>query len=352
MAKARKLKSGSWNIQVYDYTDQNNKRHYHSFTADTKAEVEFMAAKYNRVRTVVHKPKYDLTVLEAIERYIELSEVLSPTTLSSYEKIKKYAFQPIMNTKVRKLDDSAMQYAINMEAKRLSEKTGRVLSPKTIKNEYGLISAALKTTCDVTFRIRLPKYQKKVKEYPQPEEVLNAIRGSNIELPCLLAMWLSFSMSEVRGILCSSVKDGYIFIDRVLVDVDSKPVLKENAKVETRLRKHKIPPYLMQLIESTETYKTYVNTHQDGALIPLNRNQIYGRWQTICSHNNLALSFHDLRHLNASIMLMLNVPEKYAMERGGWKTPYVMKSVYQHTFSKERVKTDNQIDQYFDTLIN
>ena len=59
------------------------------------------------------------------------------------------------------------------------------------------------------------------------------------------------------------------------------------------------------------------------------------------------MSFHDLRHMNASVMLALNVPDKYAMERGGWSTNHVMKSVYQHTFSAERKAVDDRIDDYF-----
>ena len=65
----------------------------------------------------------------------------------------------------------------------------------------------------------------------------------------------------------------------------------------------------------------------------------------------LDITFHDLRHLNASVMLALNVPEKYAMERGGWKTPNVMKNVYQHTFSAQRIQIDSQINDYFNAII-
>jgi hypothetical protein len=36
MAKAQKLPSGSWRYLVYDYTDSQGKKHYKSFTADTK----------------------------------------------------------------------------------------------------------------------------------------------------------------------------------------------------------------------------------------------------------------------------------------------------------------------------
>ena len=51
MATAKKLPSGSWRCQVYDYTDANGKRHYKSFTSDNpttkgKRAAEKMAADY------------------------------------------------------------------------------------------------------------------------------------------------------------------------------------------------------------------------------------------------------------------------------------------------------------------
>lgn len=47
---------------------------------------------------------------------------------------------------------------------------------------------------------------------------------------------------------------------------------------------------------------------------------------------------HSLRHTNASIMLSLNTPDKYAMERGGWSSDKTMKQTYQHTMSETRKK--------------
>ena len=50
-------------------------------------------------------------------------------------------------------------------------------------------------------------------------------------------------------------------------------------------------------------------------------------------------------------MAVLRIPDKYAQERGGWKTDHIMKSTYMQTFSSERAAIDNQIDQYMqDTL--
>ena len=46
MAKTQKLPSGVWRALVYDYTDLDGKRHYESFTEDTKKEAELMAAEF------------------------------------------------------------------------------------------------------------------------------------------------------------------------------------------------------------------------------------------------------------------------------------------------------------------
>lgn len=55
--------------------------------------------------------------------------------------------------------------------------------------------------------------------------------------------------------------------------------------------------------------------------------------------------------MNASIMLMLGVPDKYAMERGGWATNTTLKAVYQHTFSDERKSVDDKINGFFEDLL-
>ena len=55
--------------------------------------------------------------------------------------------------------------------------------------------------------------------------------------------------------------------------------------------------------------------------------------------------------MNASIMLKLGIPDKYAMERGGWITTHTLKKVYQHTFSDERIAVDDKIDSYFEEIM-
>ena len=43
MSKARKTKSGSWRVTVYDYKDSTGKVHQKTFTAETKREAERLA---------------------------------------------------------------------------------------------------------------------------------------------------------------------------------------------------------------------------------------------------------------------------------------------------------------------
>ena len=75
------------------------------------------------------------------------------------------------------------------------------------------------------------------------------------------------------------------------------------------------------------------------------------KFYKLLEEHDYHMTFHDLRHLSASVMLMLNIPDKYAMERGGWSTNSTLKSVYQHTFSEERKQVDKKIDDYFNKLI-
>ena len=80
---------------------------------------------------------------------------------------------------------------------------------------------------------------------------------------------------------------------------------------------------------------------------------IYKRFSRLLEANGVQhMTFHDLRHMNASVMLALGIPDKYAMERGGWSSPHVMKSVYQHTFTAERQAADDKIDDYFNDILD
>lgn len=353
MAKAKKLKSGNWNIRVYDHTDSSGKIHFKSITAPTKSECVYLAAKWRQERPERSKITDLTTVGDAVDKYIDRCEFLSPATVFRYKQMRDSGIFPdLMSMRAADLTRDIVQESINKASRRHTKQTGNKVSPKTIHNEWGLVSAALNEICGISFQVKLPKKQRQPKQYPEPKQVLSVILGSDIELPCLLAMWCSFSMSEIRGLKCSSIRDGCVFIDQVRVCVGGVDVEKKNAKTPTRNRMQVLPLYLLQKIEQLPCYQEYERSGTDSFIVPYSRNILYKRWKKISTAAGIDLSFHDLRHMSASIMLALNIPEKYALERGGWSTPAVMKTVYQHTFSSQRQKADAMVNDYFTELIN
>ena len=60
--------------------------------------------------------------------------------------------------------------------------------------------------------------------------------------------------------------------------------------------------------------------------------------------------FHDLRHYNASVMLALGIPDKYAMARMGHSTPNMLQNVYQHLLSEKEKEVSDNINNFFNNL--
>ena len=85
MAKPKKknqLPSGQFRVQVYDYTDDDGKKHYKSFTAASKKLAQLAAAEWKANKDKPAPVVNDLSINEAAKRYLEVKkDVLSPSTL-------------------------------------------------------------------------------------------------------------------------------------------------------------------------------------------------------------------------------------------------------------------------------
>lgn len=334
MANAKKLPSGNYRVRLYLGKDENGKDKYKSFTAPTKKQAETAAALYS-----IQKKKEDsagMTVGQAIDSYISSKEnILSPSTIGGYRLTRKNHIQGLMDVKLDDLTNAEIQKEFNTEAKRLS--------PKTLRNAHGLLSAALAMYLpDFTLHTTLPAKQHKIKNLPSPEEVIKAVKGTRIELPVLLALWLSLRMSEVRGIRYKDIDGNTLTIQNTKIKFGAVEFEREQTKTFKSTRVLEIPEEIMKLIDTGEP---------DEYLIKLKAQTITKILKRIIKENTgKEMTFHDLRHLNASVMLELGVPEKYAMERGGWSSAHTLQTVYQHTFTEKRKSVDKQIDDYFRQL--
>lgn len=328
--KAQKLPSGSYRARVMVNGTAK------SFTAETAREAVRLANEWKYLRNA---PRKDMTVAAAIDAYIaSISDIRSPSTIAGYRKIKNNQFQCLMQIRLSRLTQADVNVAVNAEKK-------KGLSAKTIANAHGLLAAVLRVYYpELILNTRLPQQKKRPKVLQSsPSEIYAAVKGSAIELPVLLAMCLSLSMSEIRGLKKTDIQSGILHVQRSKVYVDRRQVVKDELKEENRDRYLAVPDFITELIDKVET--DYITE--------LSGSAINKRYTTLLRKAGLPhMTFHDLRHVNASVMHLLGVPDKYAMERGGWKTDHTMKSVYQNTFSAERQKFDAIIDSFFENVVS
>lgn len=336
MAKAKQLPSGSWRIRVYDKIENK----YVSFTSQLpgkagKATAELMAREYQLgIRKKIEKSK---TVGDCIDSYIESKEnILSPSTIDGYKRIKKNSLAELCDISVSELSALDIQKHIN--------ELSLTKSPKTVISAHGLLVAVLKVYVpELNVRTTLPKKQKKIKQLPAVKDVIRAIKGTDIEIPCLLAIWCTLRMSEVRGAKRSNIHGNILTIEDTVITVGGEHIERTATKTVESTRQVHLPDILLNLINALPENQEYLTEYT--------QSQIYKRFQRYLSEAGVQhISFHDLRHLDASVMAMLNIPEKYAMERGGWSSPHIMKSVYQHTFTSEREAIEEKIDDYFNSI--
>lgn len=336
MANAKQLPSGSWRVRVYD----KDTGKYISFTSKLpgkagKNEAELMAREY--LAGLRQKKEIGKTIGECIEEYITLKEnILSPTTIDGYRKEQRNSLAELCDIPLKELTPTMIQAHVN--------KLALTKSPKTIRNAHGLLVSVLNVFApDMRIHTTLPKPQKKYKQLPEVSEILRVIIGTEIELPCLLAMWCSLRMSEIRGAKKTDIHDGVLTVRDTVVTVQGEHIEKHSTKTIESTRQIALPERVICLINALP--------EEQDKLTLLSGQAIYKRFTRLLEREGVSpMTFHDLRHLNASVMLALNIPEKYAMERGGWSSPHIMKSVYQHTFSAERQAVDKKINAYFDSI--
>lgn len=334
MATAKKLPSGNYRCRVYDNKTKTTK----SFTAPTKKEAEYLAAEWLADRKP--KPTINKTFFDACEDYIALkSEILSPTTIDKYRCIfEKQITEGFRQAKLGSLDGIAIQSEINQLSAQYS--------PKTVHNIHGLISAVLRTYVPgLHYNITLPKIQKHFRDIPSADEIIPIFHGDEIEVFVLLAVWQGLRESEILGLKKSDVKNGILTVNRVVVRITGgKVIVKDTAKTVDSRRPLILPKRIQELIAA-------VPVGDDDFLTTLTGNAIYKRFILRMKKAGYpGITFHDLRHVNASTMHLLGVPDKYAMERGGWSNSATLQKVYQETFSAERLIVDQRIDNYFENI--
>lgn len=333
--KATKLPSGSWRVSLMVDGQRI------SITEPTKKAAESKAAA---IKSGAKKAaaKTELTVGEAFDRYIDSKEaVLSPSTIRGYRHIKKDLLPPLSVELLDSLTQEKVQRWVNGLVRQKK-------SPKTVSNAHGLLSAVLSMyRPDYALHTTLPQKVKQEIAIPTEDEaakIFKACRGTMHELPIMLAMWLGLRESEIRGLKWEDITGEYLFVRRAVVRSDDG-FAEKTTKSYSGTRKIHLPQYLIDLLGKQERTSEYI--------VPVSGHAMYMGFTRICKKAGLPhFRFHDLRHLNASVMLAVGMPNKYAQERMGHATDNMLKTTYQHTIKEEKKKYDEKIDERFKSLFD
>lgn len=323
--KPVQLPSGSWRCQIM----RDGKRY--SFTADNPAAAIALAMGDK-------KTPQGVTLGACIDEYILFrSAVLSPSTLLSYQSYRAHRFQPYMNIKVSEIDRRTLQRMVNEEA--------RQVSPKTVKNAWGLVSASLSEYGLDTSGIILPAIPRKERPYLTAQEVLafcRAVRGEQCEIPALLAL-CSLRRSEIYALTWEDVdlQNMTVAVHRATVKGEDGFVTKDTTKTETSTRI--VPIIIPQLVDALKAYKP-----KSGRIVQGYPNTLYNQINRACVSAGLpCVGVHGLRHSFASLCHYMGINELECAKIGGWSDLGTMKKIYTHLSDRQITDAAQKLTQFF-----
>lgn len=340
MAKAKRLPSGNYNVSVYDYTDENGKRRYKSFTAPTLKEVNFLAAQY-QLNKKKEKQENTIRVGEGIDEYLKArSDVLSPSTYKNYLSMRKLYFGEIEKIKLSDLDVKMLQPWINKLSLRLSQ--------KTIKNIWGLLTASYSVYYpDRRLSVDLPQKVKAKIIIPKESEVkalLAASEGTPVEIAILFACCLGMRRSEIVAVDWKNVdlQNKTLDVHEVVVIGIGNKEFRKYPKSYAGSRTLVLPELLVRRLEQVP------EKERTGPVVSLNGNVIYKRFSRLLEQCKIRhYRFHDLRHYFASVMHSLGIPSKYAAMRMGHADETMIMRVYQHIMDTTENESTKKLNEYF-----
>ena len=333
MATARKLPSGAYRALVfkgYSYVDGRKKRDYESFTAPTKDEAELMAAQW---RTERKERKKNLTVKAALEAYISAKEnVLSPSTIRGYNAILS-RFEKLDDVRIRDLTSLKLQEWI-------SEMSGK-LSYKSVKNTYGLLTAALALHgVNKQFNVQLPARIKKDYYLPSDDDIIKALsacEGTELWIAIMLARYYSLRRSEICALDSTDLSGNVLTIQKGMVfNKNNEWIVKPFPKTYDSFRQLVIAEPLLSVLSA-----------KSGRLVNYNPNALTNQFAALLRSCKIPeFSLHTLRHAFASSAALLGVPDFYTARLGGWRQgSSVLKEIYQNVNKEELLKQQSLLNE-------
>lgn len=311
--KAYKLKSGHWRAQA-NYTI-DGKRFRKSFTASTKRKAEMLAIMFLDER---REAPEKITLETAARHYIEgRQNVLSPTTLAEYRHIVS-RYPDLFGRMVSEIDQRTVQIFVS----RISSDH----SPKYVRNVHGFVASVLKTCRpDLVLHTAMPQNIRTDLYTPTKEDMkrlLAAVKGTDMEVPVLLASMGSLRRSEVCALDREDIRPtGAVRVSKALVRDQGGGFKVKTTKTTAGDRTTWIPP---------KVAKRILEITKPGPVTDLKPDMLTRKLPKILDSLGLPrFRFHALRSYYATTMHAAGIPDKFIQQFGGWSDVQTLQRHYE-----------------------
>lgn len=290
--------------------------------------------------------------------------------MNAIEEIRKH----LGKYKLRKLTSIAIREYISSLSKDGARRDGKAggLSPKTIKNRYGLVSVICKYGVDNGWmkenpckNMVLPKYKiKEPKSYTEDEVevLLEKLESVDIKHKVLvnIALTCGLRRGELMGIEWKDInfEKKYIDIRRGSQYIQNQGTRETGLKTEKSYRSITVPNGLIEILMEykkwqdnekekagdlwVENDRLFVNDIGE----PLNPDSMYQWWTRFLKRNGLRhMSLHGLRHTSISILISNNEDIVEVSRRSGHSKVGTTLNKYSHLFKDMNRRSADILDR-------
>ena len=359
--RKRTTKSGITTYQVIveeesSFANGKRKRYYKTIQGGKKQAEKVMRDMIHELETRTFVKDNRITVRDFMHQWLEIyvKNQLSPTTVQHYiDQTEKYIIPQFGDTCLQQLKNIDIQKWI-FSLQKASPRTGKPLSPKTIKNIMLNLSAAMKKAvmlelipknpCDDLTLPKLEHYQPEVYSMEEVETLLQCARNTALYLPLMIEICLGLRRGELLALRWHHVnfQTGCLTVKENLVTVNNQTITKA-PKTQSGRREIQIPGTLLRLLKDTKAERhagqnDYIVCQEDGS--PYKSDSFSMKFRRFLKANDLKhIRFHDLRHINATIMLSLGISPKVAQERLGHSSYQITMDIYAEVNKSMSCKT-------------
>lgn len=330
-----------------------------------KAEAELA-----RLRAEFEPPKEvgdlssDMLFADYLLEWLEIAKGrLAVATYSSYAAMIKKPVGPYFrqrNLTLRELEARHLQMFYSEML--------RKVKPNTVIHYHAIIHSALKYAVktdmlvqNVADKVDRPKknsFQPVFLSAEEMQKMFEALRGTKLELPVLVAAFYGFRRGEVLGLKWDAIdfERGTISVIRTVttITVEGKQMEIEQQSAKTKSSLRTLPligsfrEYFLQVKEAQELNKQVCgncyNHEYDGFVFVdelgerMRANYLTSAFPKFLEDHGLRrMRFHDLRHSCASLLLANGVPLKHIQEWLGHSDFTTTANIYAHLDYKSKI---------------